>query len=81
LPDQWKESIIVPIHKKSDKTECSNSCGISLSATSYTILSSILLSLISPYVHEIIGDHQCEFQHKRSTTDFFFLHSSDTGEK
>jgi hypothetical protein len=24
LPDLWKESIIVPIHKKSDKTDCSN---------------------------------------------------------
>jgi hypothetical protein len=24
LPHQWKESIVVPIHKKGDKTECSN---------------------------------------------------------
>jgi hypothetical protein len=24
LSDQWKESIIVPIHKKGDKTDCSN---------------------------------------------------------
>jgi hypothetical protein len=24
LPDQWKESIIVPVHKKGDKTDCSN---------------------------------------------------------
>jgi hypothetical protein len=24
LPDQWKESIIIPIYKKGDKTECSN---------------------------------------------------------
>jgi hypothetical protein len=24
LPQQWKESIIVPIHKKGDKTDCSN---------------------------------------------------------
>ena len=24
IPDQWKESIIVPIHKEGDKTECSN---------------------------------------------------------
>jgi hypothetical protein len=24
LPQQWKESIIVPIHKKGDETDCSN---------------------------------------------------------
>jgi hypothetical protein len=24
LPDQWKESIIAPIYKKDDKTDCSN---------------------------------------------------------
>ncbi|PNF43474.1 hypothetical protein B7P43_G10812 [Cryptotermes secundus] len=31
LPDdQWKESIIVPVHKKGDKTDCSNYCGMSL---------------------------------------------------
>jgi hypothetical protein len=23
LPVQWKESIIVPVHKKGDKTDCS----------------------------------------------------------
>jgi hypothetical protein len=35
LPDQWKESIIVPVHKKGDKTDCSNYRGISLLSTSY----------------------------------------------
>jgi hypothetical protein len=24
LPHQWKESIIAPIHKKGDKTDCNN---------------------------------------------------------
>ena len=24
LPEEWKESIIVPIHKKGDKTDCNN---------------------------------------------------------
>jgi hypothetical protein len=29
LPDPWKESIIVPIHKKGDKNGCNNYHGIS----------------------------------------------------
>jgi hypothetical protein len=33
LPDQWKESTMVPIHKKVDKTDCSNYRGISLIST------------------------------------------------
>jgi hypothetical protein len=64
LPDQWKESIIVQVHKKGDKTGCSNYLGISLLSTSYKILCSILHSRISPYISidEIIGDYQCGFQ-------------------
>jgi hypothetical protein len=34
LPDQWKEYIIVPVHKKGDNTYCSNYCDISLLSTS-----------------------------------------------
>jgi hypothetical protein len=60
LPDQWKEYIIVPNHKKSDKTDYNNYLGISLLSTSYKILSNIL-SRLSPYVDEIIWDHQCGF--------------------
>jgi hypothetical protein len=56
LPDQWKESIIVPVHKKGDKTDCNNYHGISLPSTSYKILSSIFLSRSGPYIDEIIGD-------------------------
>jgi hypothetical protein len=34
LPQQWKESIIVPLYKKEDKIDCSNYQGIPLLPTS-----------------------------------------------
>jgi hypothetical protein len=50
LHDQWKGSIIVQIHEKGDKTDCSYYRGISLLRMSYKILSYILLSRLSPYI-------------------------------
>jgi predicted nucleic acid-binding protein len=61
LLDQWKEYIIVQVHRNGDKTDCSNCRGISLLSTSYKILASILLSRLSPYIDEIIGNRQCGF--------------------
>ena len=72
LPEEWKESIIVPIHKKGDKTDCNNYRGMSLLPTTYKILSNILLSRLTSYAEEIIGDHQCGFRRNRSTTDHLF---------
>jgi hypothetical protein len=76
FPDQWEESIIVPVHKGD------NYCGISLLSTSYKILSNILPSRLSAYIYiyiyiciyidEIIGDHQCGFRRNRSNTDQIF---------
>jgi len=57
LPEEWKDSITVPIYKKGDKTDCSNYTGISLLPNTYKILSNILLSRLTPYAEEIIGVH------------------------
>jgi hypothetical protein len=72
LPHQWKESIVLPIHKNGDKTYCSNYRGISLLSTAYKILSNILLARLNSYADEIMGDHQCGFRRNRSTTDQIF---------
>jgi hypothetical protein len=53
-------------------TDCNNYRGISLFSTAYKILSNILLARLTPYVNEIIGNHQCRFHHNRSTTDQIF---------
>jgi hypothetical protein len=72
LLEQWKKSIIVPVCKKGDETDCSNYFGISLLSATHRILSNILLSRLTPYAEEMIGVHQCEFRHNRSTTDHIF---------
>ena len=73
LPEEWKESSIVPLYRKGDKTNCNNYRCISISSTTYKILSDFLLSRLNPYAQEIIGNHQCGFRRNKSTTDRIFL--------
>jgi hypothetical protein len=68
LPHQRKGSTAVPIHKKGDKTDCSNYRGISLLSTEYKIFI-ILLTRLTPNADEITGNHQCGFWQNRSMTD------------
>ena len=80
LPEKRMESIIASIYKKGDKTDCSNYRGISRSSTAYKILSTILLSRLTPYVEEIIGNNQDGFRLNRSATEhtcMYVLHSSN----
>ena len=72
LPDEWKESIIVHIYKKGDKTDCNNYRGITLLPTTHNVWSNILLSGLIQYAEEVIVDHQCGFRRNRSTTDHIF---------
>ena len=73
MPDEWKDSIIVPIYKKGNKTDFNNYRGISLLPTTYKVLSNILLTRLTPHAEEVIGDHQCRFRRNRSTTDHTFF--------
>jgi hypothetical protein len=63
---------MIQIRRKGDKTDCDNYRGISLLSTAYRILSNILLARLTPYVSEIIGNHQCGFRRNRSTMDQIF---------
>ena len=72
LPEDWKESVIVPIYKWGDKTDCTNYRAVSLSPTTHNILSNILLSRLTPYAEEIIGNHQSGFRRNRPFTDHIF---------
>ena len=69
MREEWKELIIVPIYKKGDKTDYINYRVITLVPSTYKILSSFLLSRLTPFAEEIIGDHQGGFRCNRSPTD------------
>jgi hypothetical protein len=45
LPEEWKESIIIPIYKKAYKTDCSNYRDVSLLPTTFKILSNKINSI------------------------------------
>ena len=47
LPEEWKESITVPMYRNGDKADCSNYRGISLLGNRHKILSNILLSRLT----------------------------------
>jgi len=62
LPEEWKESIVVPTYKNGDKTNCCNYRGISLLPTTYKTLYNILQSRLIPYAKEIFSDRQYGFR-------------------
>jgi len=72
LPEEWKESIIVPIHKKGDKRDCNNYIGVSLLPTTYKILSNILLSRLILYTKEIVRIINVDFE----TTDQLIIYTA-----
>jgi len=48
IPEEWKETIIVLIHKRGDRDKCQNYRGIALGNEAYKILSHIILETIKP---------------------------------
>jgi len=55
IPEEWKETIIVPIHKRGDRDRCKNYRGIALGNAAYKILLNIILGKIKPYIEKSYG--------------------------
>jgi hypothetical protein len=72
IPKEWKETTIVPIHKREERGRCQNYRGIALGNTAYKILSNIILGKMKPYVEKDIGDYQNGFRDGRSVIENIF---------
>jgi hypothetical protein len=68
LPEHWKETLILPIYKKGDETDCSNYRGLHWYHHHTDVSIQHLLEKLSPYVDEFIADHGCCFPHNTSIT-------------
>ena len=53
VPQQWKDAIIMVLHKKKDRTECGNCRGISLVAHAGKILLKIIARRLSEYCERV----------------------------
>ena len=72
LPEDWNDSIIVPLFKAGDPTSTSNYRGITLLATTYKLLTAIIHSELAPMAEEQLADYQCGFRRNRSTINHIF---------
>jgi hypothetical protein len=61
--------VIDPINKNRDKTQYSNSRGISLFCTAYKIFTTVLLTRLKTYSESVIGEYQAGFRKGRSTIE------------
>jgi len=72
IPEEWKETIIIPTHKRGDRDRCENYRGIALGNASFRILLNIILEKIKPYIEKLMGDYQNGFRDGRSVIDIIF---------
>jgi len=52
MPEEWKETIIVPIDRKGIRDRCENYRGIALGNSAYKIVANIILEKIKPYIEK-----------------------------
>ena len=75
MPQQWKDAIIMVLHKNKDRTECGNYRGISLVAHAGKLLLKIIARCLSEYCERvgILPEEQSGYRPNRSTTDMMFV--------
>ena len=68
-PQNWKNSVFIPIPKKGNANECSNYCTIALISHASKIMLKILQARLQQYVNRELRDVQAGFRKGRGTRD------------
>ncbi|KAK6743866.1 hypothetical protein RB195_010892 [Necator americanus] len=73
IPDSWRHTIIIPLHKKLSVTDPRNYRGISLLRVMYKVLERIILDRLIKHREEKTRDEQAGFRPGWSTIDQVFI--------
>jgi hypothetical protein len=73
FPEDWEKAVIVPIHKKNDKRECSNYRGISLLSVPGKVFNKMIQQRLKQYVNNVVSEEQAGFRQGRGTIDQIFV--------
>lgn len=75
IPEDWKRSIIVPLHKRGDREQVGNYRGISLLCSGYKIYAQVLNKRLVKEVESkgMLPESQSGFRRGRSTVDNIFI--------
>ena len=73
IPSAWQTAVVIPLHKKGDRTMCSNYRGISLLNVALKLLEAVLLRRLRPVCDEKIArENQAGFRVNRGCCDQIF---------
>lgn len=68
-PTEWKEGVIIKLHKKGDKKDCNNYRGLTLLNTASKVLTLILLRRLTDSLEPTIRNEQAGFRPRKSCVD------------
>uniref|UniRef100_A0A914X1W4 Reverse transcriptase domain-containing protein n=1 Tax=Plectus sambesii TaxID=2011161 RepID=A0A914X1W4_9BILA len=72
IPSAWKKAVIIPIHKKGDKQDCSNYRGISLLSITGKVFMRILQNRLQEHHEQLAREEQAGFRPTRGCCDQIF---------
>jgi hypothetical protein len=72
VPEDWKDGMIIPLHKKGDRSLCSNYRGITLLSIAGKVLTSIIQGRILENLEAHTDEAQAGFRPHRGCTDQIF---------
>jgi hypothetical protein len=72
VPRHFRKTLIKPLYKKGDKSECCNYRGISLVFVGSKLFSKIIIFRLRDAVEKVLREEQCDFRKGRRCVDQIF---------